>query len=207
MVASLNIGLLNQTKPKQTNKNNHTQDTQVPFHICHLYHWTAAQSGQSSCELRMELTVQTDVFSKFRGVTLIHRPLTQSFQLCFSNAETAGAYLSREKSFWKATKWVEGERRAAIFFSHFSRTCLFTQVFHSGPTSKMLFTCLWNNSCWIGSSLVSRLVHIHSWDISLKISTNFEPHERNSHGGLGNHWPQESLVLSQNTVCSLYYII
>lgn len=51
--------------------------------------------------------MQTDVLAKFQGVTLAHRLYMQSFQFCFSNVETAGAYLSRKNiSFWKATSVV-----------------------------------------------------------------------------------------------------
>lgn len=87
--------------------------------------------------------MQTDVLAKSQGVTLAHRLFTQSFQLCFPNIETAGAYLSRKNiSFWKATSVVgAGEEEQSFFFSSIS--------FEHGslpmsfiPQLKMLFTSL-----------------------------------------------------------------
>lgn len=104
--------------------------------------------------------MQTDVFSKFQ-VTLTHRLFTQSFQLCFSNVETAGAYLSRENiSFWKAISGVEGSRRPVIFFPPFHEHVSFLKSFV--PKLKMLFVCLEITAVGTGRSLVSRLVHIPS---------------------------------------------
>lgn len=93
-------------------------------------------------------------------MTLTHRLFTQSFQLCFSNVETAGAYLSRENiSFWKAISGAEGSKDQ-LFFSISYGHLSFLKSFV--PQLKMLFICLEITAAGTGRSSVSRLVHIHS---------------------------------------------
>lgn len=145
--------------------------------------------------------MQTDVLAKSQGVTLAHRLFTQSFQLCFPNIETAGAYLSRKNiSFWKATSVVgAGEEKQSFFFFlpfHLNMALYLCRLFHSLKCSLQAFEI---TAVETGRSLVSRFVHIHSWKASFKIRANFEPYERNSHGSLGHHYPQDSLMLSQTT--------
>lgn len=72
--------------------------------------------------------MQTDVSSKFQGVTLNPKAFAQSF--CSLNAETAGAYPFRKKaSFWRPSVGL-GEREWLFFFPSISYKYL-TQVFCS----------------------------------------------------------------------------
>lgn len=148
--------------------------------------------------------MQTDVSSKIQGVTPTHKFFTQSLKLCFANIVTAGAYLSRENIVFgrRPVGWGRGKSSYFSLPFHVNMSLYSSLLSHS--LNKVLFIHLWSNHCGTELSLVCRLVHIHSWEFSFKRSTNFETYKRNSHGGLGTHCPQESLVLSQLLWAPLY---
>lgn len=59
----------------------------------------------------------------------------------------------------------------------------------------------------MGRSLVSRLVHIHSWEVSFKISINFEPYEKFSWRSRESMTSGILSVIPTTTGYSLYYSV
>lgn len=140
MVAFWNTALLNQQN-NQTDRQTKKNRSSSKF-VTH----TTDQLQRAASYIVKDGTncVQTHIFSKFQGLTLTYRLFSQSCGLCISNVETVGAYLSREKSFWKATNGVEGWGKKSGSFSLSFHVNM--SLYSSSHLKCSLYICLWNNN-------------------------------------------------------------